>query len=633
MILFSMIMLVMRSFFIVLLALLAVSATSAASSPPRAGKPPAAKAPPLKKPAPQGNQALGNAIRPSIEHALNQVKADGHCEAAALALAGVFDQVIAFGDPEDDKALFVEAAFALRLVRLVAAADASARGDLLAYLLANPDLAHTLAFIVKPEREKPAEVLAMLQRLRASHCDTLNTYANLAAAMCVVHDRSLARQINENKVTAPNPVLLFEYFIANEKKMLFGVRSMPAELLIYVVDSVASIPEMQWALQRYGGDANVGNRFFDIEYDYDHYREAKPKKVTAAGYSLPNILKYGGVCADQAHFAVAVGKSIGVPAAYTVGESGTVSHAWVGFVQADRKSAWWNFTTGRYAEYQGVRGTVEDPQTGQRVADSSVSLLADFVGAKPFARQAAAALTDAARRLLKEDDDAIFEPERPAGFESTEPRAATTEEGLALLEAGLKGCPGYAPGWFLVRQLAQDGRLSLDDKKRWGTVLHRLCGERYPDFYLAIVKPMIETIDDVNEQNALWNAAFKVFQNRHDLAASVRMEQGMLWLEHGEPEKAGQCFEDVINRYANAGPFVIDALSAANGILREKGDTRRIVAMYQRAWSQTKQPEDMAGVFVTQSNWFRVGMAYASWLQTAGLDADAAKVMGSLGVK
>ena len=61
------------------------------------------------------------------------------------------------------------------------------------------------------------------------------------------------------------------------------------------------------------------------------------KKVTAAGWSLPNILQHGGVCADQAYFAVTVGKSIGVPTAYTIGLGGEVGHAWVGFLQARGK--------------------------------------------------------------------------------------------------------------------------------------------------------------------------------------------------------------------------------------------------------------------------------------------------------
>jgi tetratricopeptide (TPR) repeat protein len=591
------------------------------------------RAKPVNRKQPATMPALGEALRPAIDAALHQLQSDGDFAAAQQTLSSIFDQVVAYADT-DDKALFTDAAFALRLVRLLATGDDSSRRDLLEYLLANPDLARALAFLVKPGQEKPAEVLGLLNRLRASHPNALNTYANLATALCVVHHRRLPWRIKEMRRPESDPVPLFEYFVANEKRMLFGIRTMPAELLIYVVDSTASVPEMQWALQRYAGDTNVGARFFDIDYDYDYFVKGAARKVSAVEYTLPNILKFGGVCADQAYFAASAAKAIGVPSACAVGASAEVSHGWVGFVQADSGRAWWNFDSGRYPQYQGVRGSIIDPQTGQSIPDSYVSLLADFVGAKTADRQAVVAMTDAARRLIEMvGDPSVAEAESIPGFESAAPRARTTDEALALLEAGLGACPGYGEAWFTVQQLAQEGRLSLEDKKRWGGVLHRLCGERYPDFYLAIITPMIATIDDVKEQNALWNAAFKVFQNRHDLAATVRIEQAKLWLAQQEFDKAGQCFEDVINRYANAGPFVIEALSMAEAILRQERDGRRLLALYQRAWSQINKPQEMAGVFVIQSNWYRVGTMYAERLEEAGARDEAAKVRAAIGLR
>ena len=50
--------------------------------------------------------------------------------------------------------------------------------------------------------------------------------------------------------------------------------------------------------------------------------------------------------------------------------------------------------------------------------------------------------------------------------------------------------------------------------KRWATVLDRLCGRRYPDFYLSTIRPVIRGVEDVNEQNDLWNKAFALFTCR-----------------------------------------------------------------------------------------------------------------------
>ena len=182
----------------------------------------------------------------------------------------------------------------------------------------------------------------------------------------------------------------------------------------------------------------------------------------------------------------------------------------------------------------------------------------------------------------------------------------------------------------MVRGLAAERMLTLEQKKRWAEVLHRLCGKRYPDFYLEVLQPMIETIDDVEEQNDLWNAAFKLFDQRHDLAASVRMSQGRMWEQAGQPQRAGRCYVDVIQRYANAGPFVIKALKAAERILVEAREGNRILTLYDRAFRSIRPPERMAAPFYRQSNYYRVGTLYADWLDQAGRGLRARGVRGQI---
>jgi hypothetical protein len=440
----------------------------------------------------------------------------------------------------------------------------------------------------------------------------------------VVHDRLLARKINENTAQATDPRAIFDYFAGNEKRMLFGVRKVPAELLIYVVDTTAGIDEMTWALGRYAGDSAVGARFFDIDYDYEHVIDGDPKEVTVAGWSLPNILRYGGVCVDQAYFAVTVGKAIGVPTAYAFGADSTVSHAWVGFLQSRGNNAWWNFDVGRYPAYQGVRGNVLDPQIRKPVPDSYVSLTAELAGVDATDRWAAVAYTDAAVRVLElaQQDDAA-----PRAADETTDGPSASETALDLIERGLRLSPGYARGWMTMRGLAAEGKMSLEQTTRWADVLHRLCGRRYPDFYLAILRPMISGIDDVKQQNALWNKAFALFRNRHDLAASVRMSQGRMWREAGDTARAGQCYEDVIFRYANAGPFVLSALKEAEKLLAQAGRDDKVLQLYDRAFAGIKRPPSIAVPFYRQSNYYRVGKRYADRLQQAGYGRQSAAIL------
>ena len=600
-------------------------------------------APPAKVEKP----SLAQHVKSRVATTLDGLQADGDFAKASEDLTQLFDQVIACAPvKEKDLDAWRDVAYALRLVNQLEQAPAASRLDLLKYLRANDNLARSLTMLVG-RKERPIDVYRMLDRLRQERGEQLDKFANLAAALCVVHDRPFERRINENQAKAPDPVALFDYYVRNERLMNFGVRPVPAELLIYVVDTTASVEEMTWALQKHAGNAKVGNLFFTIKYDYEHFRRGTAKKVTVAGFNLPNILQHGGVCADQAYYAMSVGKAIGVPTAYAVGASGDVGHAWVGYLQAQGRSGWWNFDEGRYEAYRGVRGIVRDPQLREAVPDAYVSLLAELIGTKPENRQAATALTDAVARLteLEKDgkalepaplDEAIASTLAPVPVNRNAPapkpaqRKADVATQLELLEIAVKQSPGDRHCWFAVRDLAEAGKLSLAQKRYWSDLLQRQCGTKYPDFTLALLTPMVKTIEDPKEQNKLWNAAFTMFAGRSDLAASVRMAQAEMWEKHEQPDSAGQCYMDVIERFANAGPFVLEALAKAEETLVRTNRADRVPVLYQQTWSKIQQPKDMAGPFATQSNWFRVGSRYAKKLEEAGNTQQAAAVVSQL---
>ncbi len=568
--------------------------------------------------------SYAHVVKDQTAAALNAYQAGGDGATALKTLTELFDQTVLYG-PEDRPDAMREADFSLRLVQQLKHVPDDKRIDLLKLLRNNPNLANTLVFLIRPG-EDPRGAYGMLDQLRQKRAELLDKYATLAAAICVVHQKPFERHINENTARAVDPVGIFDYYVKNESRMFFGIRNVPAELLVYVVDTTGSLDEMNWALAKYGGDKEVGKRFFDIKYDYDAFRKGTVKKVTQMGFSLPNILQFGGVCADQAYFATEVGKSIGVPTAYTVGASGEVGHAWVGFLQTNGSAGWWNFDSGRYEAYRGVRGNVMDPQTRKNIPDAYVSLLGELIGTKSVDRQNAVALTDAAERLMELEKSGSLQGAIPenlvAGSIRPTARKADTAMEQALLDAALHQSTGYAAAWFGVREMAMANKLSLSDKRRWADLLMRLGAKKYPDFTLAVLSPMIATIADPKEQDQLWGNLFAMFKTRFDLAANIRMNEAAMWDARKETDKAGICYMDVIQRYANAGPFVIDALKGAEKMLVSSNRSDKVVVLYEQAWGRTKAPQEMAGQFMTQSNWYRVGKMYVEKLKQSG---DAAK--------
>lgn len=565
--------------------------------------------------------APAHPVEAQAQGVLDDLAASGDFAAARKAADDLLDRTLAHL-PLSDTGSFITAARTHRLVHQLSRYPGAKAVALLQFLQQHEELAEVLAFVIRPE-DNPAEVYAALDALRAVHGDKLGEYANLTAALCVVHDRPLRVRINENEPAAPPIADLFDYYTKNERRMVFGIKRVPAELLVWVVDSTASIEEMQWALGKYAGTTDVGRLFFTIRYDMDYLRTGGVKPLTAAGFNLANILKCGGVCADQAYFAVAVGKAIGVPTAYATAQNGQVGHAWVGYLQAGGRSARWNFKEGRYEAYRGIKGNVLDPQTRKIIADSNVSLLAELIGSKTADRHTAAALTDAADRmavLAVRGGELAPEPlVAPGDGRKASPPVSLDVAGqLRVIETGLRACPGYARGWEAVARRAANGGLATSDKMKWCDLLLRLCGKSYPDFAMAVLRPMIRTVDDVAKQHQIWESLFRMMRGRNDLAAEVRITQGELWESQGDVRKAGTCYHDVITRFANDGPFVLDALSRTAKMLGAAGKADRIPALYESTWRKLDKPQRIAGVFREQSNWYRVGMQYVAALRFQG---------------
>ncbi|MEM8783478.1 MAG: hypothetical protein AAGE65_11565 [Planctomycetota bacterium] len=533
-----------------------------------------------------------------------------------------------------DLAAFADAGYAAGLVALLDDPKVAEPAAWLARLRARPVAARELAFLFDPHGDDAARVLGVFGQLDDAFGADLDAFPGLAAALCVVHDRDIERRVNENQVRATDPVALFRFFRDHEKQMLFGMRDVPGALLVWVVDSTASIEEMRWALDNHAGDRAVGRRFFDIRYDYAHFRNGAPKRVTVEGFSLPNILQYGGVCADQAYYAVQVGKAIGVPAAYTIGRGGDVSHAWVGyFEQQGRGRGGWNFNEGRYASYQGVRGVTEHPQTGKWVDDSFVSVLAEAITLPPTQRYAASAMVRAATLLGSIADqpdgqamlDALVEASsRPAV------RSASLDDRLGLIEAGLRIDVGLAEGWLRVAELAEGGRLSTAQQRKWSQSLVRLCGQRYPDFMVTVLRPILGSVDDVAEQSRQWAQAMRQVRGRNDLSAEILMIQGGLWEHAGDLRRAADYYEDIVRRFANGGPYVLQALERFEQLLTDAGRPERVVVLYREAFRELDVPQRMAADFARQSNYFRVGSRYVEKLREAGDTRTAEKIAAKI---
>lgn len=361
--------------------------------------------------------------------------------------------------------------------------------------------------------------------------------------------------------------------------------------------------------------------------------------------TLDNILKVGGVCRHQAHFAMHVAKAQGVPSVFMAGVGSEVSHAWLGYLEVTRNSAEWNFDAGRFGEYREITGRAADPQTRAWLSDGQLSLLARACLEPLDDRRFAAALTDAAARLGTLDRSKTYPPARPEGAD-LEPRAATVSARLALLEEAVNACPAYEPAWDQVTQFAEKKQLARRDIDHWADAVITLCGRDFPDFAVDTLTPLISAVEDPRSQDQMWTWAFDQFTGqskppagkskppakRNDLAARLRFSQGEMWEKAGNPANAWDAFHDIVVRFPNNGKFIVAAAARCEALLRkEKKPATDITNLYADAWKRVNKPSaTMSPEFLIASSYVLLGARYAAVLEENGESAKSAEVIRQL---
>lgn len=581
---------------------------------------------------PAKTQSLHTSVRDRAAAILRQVEDDGNQAKAAAAGTALFDQVIARAPLRDGES-WIEAAWIARLTSQVAALPKDAQRPALALAKKRPGASRALAMLLSP-RDDTARAYAILAKLDAAHGDKVERLAPLAAALCVVHDstRFLAANRGKPAPIAVDPVVLFAYYAENQPRMVFDIRSMAPEGLVRVVDSTASIDEMAWALARHAGDRNVGQRYTDLTYDTDAFKRGKPKKIEPLDYTLQNLRRVGGVCEEQAYYAAHVAKAIGVPSAQISGQGPDVSHVWVGFVQERGGGLVWNCDEGHYDEYEKLRGSTLDPQTGRIVSDGELGLSAGLLSASPGDRLACAALVDAAARLraLRDAKKPLSTAWDLGGDPIAAPRTTEPAAEVELLRAAVERCPGAPAPWHAVASLAEKGGLDAASRDQWFDAIMRHAGTRFPDFSFGIVTSMIAGVPDAKEQSRAWDWAADRFGQLPDLACEVRIRQGDLWKAKGDPARAYDAYLAPLQRYANESARVVDALLRAERLLKDGKKQAAIPDMYKDAWRKISRPGSLSPGAFRSSNFYRVGERYATALDAAGLKNDAENVRRQL---
>lgn len=283
-------------------------------------------------------------------------------------------------------------------------------------------------------------VLANLRDIRTAHPAKWKEYQALVIALAVVNDSRPPqywphRQVKEDllpREQLPVADQFAAWVEANEHNgTLLDLRKLTPGQLKFVVDAFVTQDELAWARK----NIRLPRTGFEKAFSMVHYRSDRLKSQKYSWeedpYLLQTIRSQGGICVDQAYFAMLCGKARGLPTLYFTGQGADGGHAWFGYMKSDDR---WELDCGRYETQNYSIGQALDPQTWQTISDHELLLLSASYRDKP--------------EFLASVNDLTM-----AGILQ---RAGNTAQAGKALESAVRTSPGNHDAW-----LAQGDFLAL----------------------------------------------------------------------------------------------------------------------------------------------------------------------------
>jgi tetratricopeptide (TPR) repeat protein len=282
-------------------------------------------------------------------------------------------------------------------------------------------------------------------------------------------------------------------------------------------------------------------------------------KLAGHDYTLENLKRYGGVCAQQADFVARVGKSLGQPTVYVSGESSYRGwHAWVMWVNVIKsgkeKIRFELVSDGRTRGFERdafYTGWIYDPQTGQRILDRDMERRLVTVALDPHARRQASLAMRA----------------YPAIAQSL---TLGAKERVAFLDRIWQLCPQSEEAWLELARLAKQGELK--DALR-GTTAARLATAtktfaKNPDFIARLSDDLLAAEPSVPQKIKHYERILVLFEKaaRPDLCCETRLKISDYWSEQKRYKEAAQTLTQAVRKFPTEGRYIPRLLAACEKV-------------------------------------------------------------------
>jgi hypothetical protein len=460
-------------------------------------------------------------------------------------------------------------AFEQKHAETIRAAFGEDHAKLTDWLNSKPDIKEDFYTAIDERHDDIGAALRLFAGLWKDYPEQIEPYAALAIATAVTWDRPASvydyrhhqvRTRSKMPEGAADAKANFDYLINGGKGVLSTLKVLPWEFLVFVVDHKTPIEEREWA-QKYVASrrGKVSSWHQDIAYDHGMLKTEKSgkgpgPKLAGHEYTLANIKRYGGVCAQQADFVARVGKSVGQPTMYVSGESSYRGwHAWVMWVSVAKAGTsgvrFVLISDGRTRGFERDAfyfGHLTDPHTGKRILDRDMERRLSVVGADPIAQRQA--------RLAMRAYPVVVQS-----------AALDVKERVAFLDRCLQVCPRAEEPWLEFARMAKAGELSGSWK---GVAAARLATftksfAQYPDFIARLSDDLL-TGEEPPGKIKHYSHVASIYEKagRPDLVCDTRLKISQLHSQQNRWKEAAQALTQAVRKYPTEGRYIPRLLQA-----------------------------------------------------------------------
>lgn len=403
-------------------------------------------------------------------------------------------------------------------------------------------------------------------------------YSSLALA-CAMLDPRIASSPSRLRASSSTGVSttpltleqVFEYFMEMDeaRELLTDITKLSPSELLFVVDVRLPRSEMDWARKK----VRLTRKGWGGAYSMIRYRmdRAALGKDPYTNYTFQEILDEGGICMDQAYFAVNTAKCNGIPSAYVTGDGNRGPHAWVNLLTTDE-------TWQSYGGYGYNTGHFSHPHNCKSKHESTLLQGMD--------RKVNGARLDTSLDYLSLA--ALFE-------EMQKPDCARV-----MLEAATQAAPGSPLGWerLIALMSRPESGTKLEEWDELVTMIKRKFRSR-PDYLAMAARVEDEYIFPMRDASAnkrhvardLKKLEKETDEDRSDLTSAAIKRQADILMENGDRVGVAALYRKSMKDYARRAEVFEALMGQYYGYVSQDQEAvlqRKIAGYYEKGGNERK---------------------------------------------